>query len=150
MPMKKKELRRFEVFFRCHSRGNNLENGDIKFIFNYISSIKNIQKEKSIELNYKTLLLSKVAHEFKNPLVCISELVNCIQDNFKLNENDSENMQFNLFDNDNIKNSFKQIKSMLEYLLLLIKDLDYFSHLQIKKNAPGVEISLVDVNEVSD
>ena len=43
--------------------------------------------------------------------------------------------------------SFRQLQSMSEYLLLLIKDLDYFSHLQIKKTDPELEISECDLDE---
>ncbi len=82
------------------------------------------------------MFLSKVAHEFKNPLICISELINEIQEN---NSNNFENSK-----------NLKQIKSMSEFLLLLIKDLDYFACIHIKKGPPSLDIGETKVEEVTD
>ena len=108
----------------------------MEFIFNDISNIKRLE-ETNAELKFKTIFLSKVAHEFKNPLICISEIVNEIEECGSIYTSD-------------IASNLKQLKSMSDYLLLLIKDLDYFSNIQIKKDAPSLEIELTDINEVTD
>jgi signal transduction histidine kinase len=135
--MSKFEKKKYEVYFRTIIR----EEEEFEVIFNDISEIKQIE-EKSAELKYKSLFLSKVAHEFKNPLICISELVNELK---SLNEST---------DKINFKNKspklLKQIQSMSDYLLILIKDLDYFSNMQVKKDSPKLEMEKVDLTRVFD
>jgi two-component sensor histidine kinase/CheY-like chemotaxis protein len=99
-----------------------------EFIFNDVTRSKLIE-EKNAEFKYKNLFLSKVAHEFKNPLLCICELVDQISEEIKSAERVNEIL--------------KQIKSMSNYLIILIKDLDYFSQ---KNN--GI-IKTVDIDNVS-
>ena len=103
-----KQIKKFEIHYRT------LENNEIEFIYNDITNIKSFEA-KNAELKYKTMYLSKVAHEFKNPLICVSEIVNNIN-------KESENFNYEM----NI------LRYISEYLLLLIKDLDYFSNIQIK------------------
>jgi signal transduction histidine kinase/CheY-like chemotaxis protein len=129
----KSEKKTFEVFFRMIIR----EEEEYEVIFNDISEIKNIE-EKCAELKYKSLFLSKVAHEFKNPLICITELVNELN---TLNKSTNK-------DNFNLKSPqlINKIQSMSDYLLLLIKDLDYFSNIQVRKDPPKLEIEEVELN----
>src|SRR5690606_13375170 len=60
----------FEIFCRSNSKGDSSE---LDLLFNDVTRSKLIEKQNA-EFQYKTLFLSKVAHEFKNPLICISEL----------------------------------------------------------------------------
>lgn len=132
-----------ETFFEVYCRYNKVENGDeeLEFLFNDVTRSKVIEKQKT-EFKYRTLFLSKVAHEFKNPLICITELIK--QLNFGV-----ITVKRNLMTNNNIINStfkksskiedefsktLKQIKSMSEFLLILVRDLDYFAQIQIEKN----------------
>jgi hypothetical protein len=55
--------------------------------------------------------LSKVAHEFKNPLICIGELVDQVCELI----------------NGSVGQILKRIKSMSNYLIILVKDMDFFS-----------------------
>lgn len=107
----------FELYCRYSNRNGDDE---FEFIFNDVTRTKLIE-EKNAEFKYKSIFLSKVAHEFKNPLVCISELV------------EQTNDQIN--DQNNIKcyEHLPMIKSLSDYLLILIKDLDYFSEKQSSK-----------------
>jgi signal transduction histidine kinase/CheY-like chemotaxis protein len=132
----KTEKREFEVYFRVIIR----EEEEYELMFNDISDIKE-NEEKIAELKYKSMFLAKVAHEFKNPLICISEMAT----------------ELNIINKSSDKNEFstkspeilRQIQSMSEYLLILIKDLDYFSNIQISKDPPKLEIEFVDLkNEV--
>jgi signal transduction histidine kinase len=123
----------FEVYGRC-SRENSYE-----FIFNDISRVKIIE-EANAEVKYKSLFLSKVAHEFKNPILCITELIDQIFD------------EIQIFDRENtytrtINDLLLQIKSMSDYMIILIKDLDYFSQKQTVSNT-HIEICEVNVKEI--
>jgi signal transduction histidine kinase/CheY-like chemotaxis protein len=151
---RKKEIRNFEIYFRCHikesintsannshnsnSDSNNFEQEEqFEIIFNDITKIiKN--EERSAELKYKTMFLSKIAHEFKNPLICISELAELIRQ-------EKSYTQINIEES---KGTYlKQIKSLSDYLLILIKDLNYFSFSNL-----GIELNLdkkeADIEEI--
>jgi signal transduction histidine kinase len=122
-----KEVSNYEVFMRCKFKETNnnskilnsiLIGGDeeFEFIFMDITNTK-ISERKNAELKYKTKFLSKIEHEFKNPLISIVELTEQLTNN---NSNPSDQGVTN-------SNYLKQIKSFCNYLLILIKDLNYFS-----------------------
>jgi signal transduction histidine kinase len=127
-----------EVFGRCCCSSNGLVDRH-EFIFNDITRSKQIEQNNA-EIKYKTLFLSKVAHEFKNPLLCISELVDQVNDNLLINKHSkAEN---------NNSDILKQIKSLSNYLIILVKDMDYFSQKSsglIEKKIELDKISLSDV-----
>jgi signal transduction histidine kinase/CheY-like chemotaxis protein len=104
--LSKFEKKKYEVYFRTIIR----EEEEYEVIFNDISEIKLIE-EKSAELKYKSLFLSKVAHEFKNPLICISELVNELKTLSKSTNKSTFNNKSPAL--------IKQIQSMSDYLLIL-------------------------------
>jgi hypothetical protein len=58
-----------------------------------------------------------VAHEFKNPLICISELI----------DQSIENIPKEVKVKNNIGTNLKQIKALSSYLHILIKDLNFYS-----------------------
>jgi signal transduction histidine kinase len=76
------------------------------------------------EIKYKTLFLSKVAHEFKNPLLCITELVDEIYEYY---DEISESGSSKRLAGSKIKQNLQRVKSMSNYLFILIKDMDFFS-----------------------
>jgi signal transduction histidine kinase len=128
-----------EVFGRCYSSLHNVIDR-YEFIFNDISRSKQIE-QKNAEFKYKTLFLSKVAHEFKNPLLCISELVDQVNDNLKTNN--PINPETNNSD------ILKQIKSMSNYLIILVKDMDYFSQKNSEqKIEKRIEVDKVNLSEI--
>jgi hypothetical protein len=62
----------FEIY--CRQIFFGVEGRELTFVINDISESR--QKERlNAEMRYKSLFFSKVSHEFKNPLICISELV---------------------------------------------------------------------------
>ena len=120
------------IHFELYGRTYVNEDGDnIEMIFNDVTRTK-IEQEKNAEIRYKTTLLSKIAHEFKNPLICLTEIIE--------EENDKAS----------IKN-FKMITAITNYLLILIKDIDTFSEIQFGKfkerNLSLSKIILSDVIE---
>jgi signal transduction histidine kinase len=131
----------YEISARYYkSSYNNKEN--IEFIFNDVSNIK-VTEEVNAEFKYKTMFLSKVAHEFKNPILCITELVDQVYE--KIIE--IKETTFNLIHKNNITELLNNIKSMSNYLIILIKDMDFFS----LKNQNISDIKIVkDVVIISD
>jgi signal transduction histidine kinase len=101
---------------------NNEEN--LEFIFNDVSNIKN-KEEINAAFKYKTMFLSKVAHEFKNPILCITELVDQVSEQIKIDKNGE--LSIDNYHNNNTSNILRSIKSMSNYLIILIKDMDFFS-----------------------
>jgi signal transduction histidine kinase len=127
-----------EVFGRCYSSSHDKIDKH-EFIFNDITRSKQIEQNNA-EIKYKTLFLSKIAHEFKNPLLCISELVDQVNDNLLINKHSKAES--------NNSDILKQIKSLSNYLIILVKDMDYFSQKSsgpIEKKIELDKISLSDI-----
>jgi signal transduction histidine kinase len=128
-----------EVFGRCYSSNHNVIDR-YEFIFNDITRSKQIE-QKNAEFKYKTLFLSKIAHEFKNPLLCISELVDQVNDN--LNSNNVIKTESKTLD------ILKQIKAMSHYLIILVKDMDYFSQKNSEqKIEKKIELDKVNLKDI--
>jgi hypothetical protein len=101
------------VYFEVFGRIINLNDEEkFEFVFNDISRVK-MNEQINAEFKYKSLFLSKVAHEFKNPILCITELVDQVIENLENKNSD-------------IKPTLNEIKSMSNYLMILIKDMDFF------------------------
>jgi signal transduction histidine kinase len=123
----------FEIYGRFYT--NELSEENFEFIFNDITRVKK-DEEINAEIKYKSLLLSKVAHEFKNPILCISELVDQISE--KLDYITDVDVSYNL----------KNIKSMSDYLIILIKDMDFFS---LKNNSSNkILVAFKEIIKISD
>lgn len=110
-----KESITYEIFIKSES--NVLE-----FILNDITRIKEYEK-KEFEVKMQNVFLTKIAHEFKNPLLCIQELINQIIENLQkiFNKKEFNEAIYNI-----ISKNCHLATSFSEYLLLLIKDADYF------------------------
>ena len=61
-----------EIFCRCNKSETGGE--ELEFILNDVSRVK-LKEKLSSEFKYKNLFLAKVAHEIKNPLISITELI---------------------------------------------------------------------------
>jgi signal transduction histidine kinase len=124
----------FEVYGRkIFNAGNTYE-----LLFKDITRAKQ-QEEINADFKYKTLFLSKVAHEFKNPVLCITELVEQVKEELKKV-------------NANVSELLKQITSISDYLIILIKDLDYFSQKtqkdKIQPEKKKLEFSKIKVQDI--
>ena len=95
----------YEVLFKC-------EGDDIEFIFNDITRTKEFE-HREYNIKIKNVFLTKIAHEFKNPLISLSELILQIKEILLLNEQITKYCDLG--------------RTLCEYLLILIKDLDFFS-----------------------
>lgn len=110
-----KESITYEIFIKS-------ESDVVEFILNDITRIKEYEK-KEFEVKMQNVFLTKIAHEFKNPLLCTQELINQIIENLQkiFNKKESiESIYNKITKNCHLANSFS------EYLLLLIRDADYF------------------------
>jgi nitrogen-specific signal transduction histidine kinase len=123
----------FEI--HCRYNPNNPE-AELEILFNDVTRTKTNEKDKA-EYKYKTLFLSKVAHEFKNPLICISELI----------DQSIENLPQEVKAKTNIGTTLKQIKALSSYLHILIKDLNFYSQTSLGSilTFDRQETSLVDL-----
>jgi signal transduction histidine kinase len=108
----------------------------MEFLFNDVGRTK-LREMQLAEFKYKSLFLSKVAHEFKNPLICITELLNRSFDMLPNNVKKNNDLMLNL----------EQIKSLSNFLQILIKDLNYFSESQFGRRTEYEE-SETDLNSV--
>jgi signal transduction histidine kinase/CheY-like chemotaxis protein len=129
----------FEVYCRCEKEQ------ELEFMLNDVTRSKFFQKQKS-EVKYKTLFLSKVAHEFKNPLMCINELINQVDSLDIFNSDKHEILKIPLlYEQSNhlkkIKKNLNKIKSMSNFLITLVKDLDYFSQSLVDPSSIKIEKS---------
>jgi len=116
-----KETFFFEVKIR---KKDNL----IHLIFNDITYKKNILDTQR-ELENRTLNLSKLAHEFKNPLLSLSEVSLCIKDKLKSIKDERPPFNFN-----SVFSDLLLIKNLSDYLMILVKDIELISLKDFKKD----------------
>jgi signal transduction histidine kinase len=129
----------YEIFGRCFK---SEKSEFFEFIFNDVSR-STLINEANIEFKYKSLFLSKVAHEFKNPLLCISELADQVSDLIRFENGSVDNTTAS------IKVTIQQIKAMSDYLIILVKDMDYFSQNNSNKNQfAKLEKDLVKLDDI--
>lgn len=102
----------YEILFKYKSE-------EFKIIFNDVTRTKRFEK-KEYDSKIQNVFLTKVAHEFKNPLVCIDEILSQITE-IALLSNIPDNSSTQIITKCSV------IKSFNEYLLMLINDLDYFT-----------------------
>jgi nitrogen-specific signal transduction histidine kinase len=128
------------MLFQSGVFGRYYEKNQIyEFIFNDITRSKQIE-QKNAEFKYKTLFLSKIAHEFKNPLLCISELVEQVSDNLVNNKH--------IATENNNSEILKRIKSMSNYLIILVKDMDFFSQKNTETIQKNFKLDKVNLNDI--
>jgi signal transduction histidine kinase len=122
-----------EIFYRFYYAEDGSESFD--FILNDVTRVK-LAEEKNADIKYKTLFFSKIAHEFKNPLICISELAN-------------QSEEYLNVDSMKLNNNLNIIKALSEFLLILVKDLDHVSvaHLNKVDMLQESYISIDDINQ---
>jgi signal transduction histidine kinase/CheY-like chemotaxis protein len=121
----------YEVLSRFKYSKDNEE--VYEFMFKDISASK-----INAELKYKTLFLSKIAHEFKNPLLSIHEFINQIRDILSQASN---------YEKLKAEELLQSIESISDYLIILIKDMDFFSQKTSEKPTELVK-DKVNLNDI--
>jgi signal transduction histidine kinase/CheY-like chemotaxis protein len=135
----------FEIHGRYYTTSLHEKEDNYDFIFNDISRIK-INEEINAEFKYKSVFLSKVAHEFKNPILCITELTEQVKEKIQsllLNCND---ISMEVLQSTN--EILTSIKSMSDYLLILVKDMDYFSIKTTTNKKLSIDNDIINVNKL--
>jgi signal transduction histidine kinase/CheY-like chemotaxis protein len=142
----------FEVYGRYYTsrthQNQKIEN--FEFIFNDITRVKS-NEEINAELKFKSMFLAKVAHEFKNPILCITELADQVGEKIVPLISSSPNPDNNRFNSIiTINEIIASIKSMSDYLFILIKDMDFFSikAMNMKKKATRVDKEVVNMKNL--
>jgi nitrogen-specific signal transduction histidine kinase len=127
----------FEIF--CRICKTDFDKEEIVFLFKDITRSK-LSEKYNAEIRYKTIFFSKIAHEFKNPLICMNELVEQVSSSAEL----SDTSRF-----EKILKDLKQIKSMSNFLIILVRDFDFFSQNIVKKEII-IEKNQTDIIELCD
>jgi signal transduction histidine kinase len=101
----------FNVFFRANIIA------DIKWIEIFMYDITLNQRIEAIDqtIKLKEKILSKIAHEFKTPLICVISLSEKIKNQLAV-----------FSSNQNLKSEIKQINDLSNYTLLLINDIAFY------------------------
>lgn len=120
-----------EVLFRYYHEEETDQNGKDKFdfVFNNVT-----EASKKAEFKYKALYLSKVAHEFKNPLITIIELAENIKET-KVSDEKSNKKTLNF------------IQAYSNYMLFLSKDMETFTHTQLH-HVKSISLSKINIDEM--
>lgn len=106
----------YEISCRC-----NIDK-EVEFIFNDITNTKKFE-QKQYETKMKDVFLTKISHEFKNPLVCINEIIDQLNESTILKgESKAE-----------VLKKTSSIKSFIDYCFILIYDLDYFTSITLHR-----------------
>jgi signal transduction histidine kinase len=125
-------------FYEVHCRLNKTEKDEeTELLFKDVTRTK-IREKETAENKNKSLFFSKVIHEFKNPLICLCELVIQTQDIIW-----NSRKKRKLFSN------LEQINSLANYLQILIKDFTYLTESQYRPIA-DYERNEIDLNSVID
>lgn len=153
----------YEIYCRYYTdKLDHLVNDHFEFIFNDVTKTE-IVMEKKADTKYRALFLSKIAHEFKNPLICIAELAEQVSEitrkipsyqsfakdvpasSIKMKKSNEKIISTqSQFGNEATK-KLPIIKALSNYLLMLVKDLDYFSNKDTVQT-----ITEVDIKDIAD
>jgi signal transduction histidine kinase len=117
----------FNVFFRANIIA------DIKWIEIFMYDITLNQRIEAIDqtIKLKEKILSKIAHEFKTPLICVISLSEKIQS------------ELGVFSNyPNLRSEIKQINDLSNYTLLLINDIAFY----LNTNSKSLDGVLTNIN----
>jgi signal transduction histidine kinase/CheY-like chemotaxis protein len=124
-----------EIFGRV--KKNILNEYTIEFLFNDASRTKILEEVKQKEI-FKKIFLAKTAHEFKNPLISIKEIIDQSYEYIKNTYFDGKS--------DLIEN-FSLVKSLVEFMLNLINDFSFLSaHDKLKST---IHISNVNLEKIT-
>ena len=122
-------------FFEIFVRKLNLEEEVIELLINDITEIKQAEKINS-ENKYKQMILAKIAHEFKTPLITIISLIQKIM---------SQQIEIHI----SIKSSLNHINNLSNYTLVLISDIIQYVSNNIKMILNKNEILVREILDFS-
>ena len=133
-----------EIYVRIVIDENDCCNSIFEFILNDITRSKLIEEEKA-QIKYKATFLSKIAHEFKNPLISLLEICSQLQESI-LNFQGLDDDDF--IENDlNINRKVLTIKSLSSYILNLVRDCEVIA---MKENGAELKPNLLQFNLIEE
>jgi signal transduction histidine kinase len=136
----------YEIHGRYHTTNQlNEKEDNFDFMLNDVSNVK-ANEEMNAEFNYKSMFLPKIAHEFKNPILSITELTEQIKESLESLIDNNDDITTEILKK--INEILTSIKSMSDFLLILVKDLDYFSVGQNLIRKPTIEKDSVNVRSL--
>jgi signal transduction histidine kinase len=117
-----------DYYYEVNCRLNTSEQTEeTELLFNDITRTR-IKEIENQEYKHKSLYFSKVIHEFKNPLICICELVNQTQEIIPRSKLSNFNSSIR-----NFVSNLEEINSMANFLQILIKDFTHLTQSQFQK-----------------
>ena len=136
----------FDISFRVPKNTLNNNSKLIEFIINDVTQVIQVENDKN-DIRFKSILLAKIAHEFKNPINTINaisrKLNNEILKNPKLMSTMHTILKLPDVKDDKI-NNFSFIISLCDYLLFLIEDLNTFVKIGLSKKDKKGNRSILD------
>jgi len=118
--------------FEFYIRGVHGYNGTyFQFMLNDVSKTKLQEQEKLME---KTLILGKISHEFKNPLIVICETIDEIKDNTQMSDYNNELSPRNDIEKIARINKLDFLRNLCQFMILLIKDFELVASMENKLN----------------
>jgi len=109
---------KYQIMFRIVSHES--EENYLEIMFQDVSEVVQVEREKAV-LNTRSLYLSKIAHEFRNPISAIMELTsNIIESSSKAEENNK----------DFIVNKASYIDDICRVMSQFLKDYSLFTNLK--------------------
>jgi len=100
-------------------------------MLNDVSKTKLQEQEKLME---KTLILGKISHEFKNPLIVICETIDEIKDNTQMSDYNNELSPRNDIEKIARINKLDFLRNLCQFMILLIKDFELVASMENKLN----------------
>jgi len=110
-----------ENLFEFYLRHIEIEDSSyLEFMLNNVTYTKIHEIEKTKQ---KTQILARISHEFKNPLIVSSEIIDEIEDSIKIKRK-------NLSNTEEIRHNLKFLKNLSLYMLILVKDFEVISSME--------------------
>ena len=138
-------ISKIQVLMRI-TKSLNLNEEIVEFLFNDISHFKEIEHNR-VEIKNKTIFLAKTAHELKNPVLAIQEIVDQINDYIFKSSNNQGLIRINK--EDELLKNFELIKRFSNFLMFLIMDFNNFAKLEEKK-LYQIEKNRVNIYELKE
>jgi len=102
----------FELYIR------NIQVDDDSYMEFMLNNVTYTQIQELEKTKQKTQILARITHEFKNPLVVSSEVIEEISDDLSVSEVTRQNLKF--------------LKNLSLYMLVLVKDFEVISNIENK------------------
>ena len=129
------EFMYFDISLRIPQNNfDSYDNKVVEFILNDVTQVIQVENDKN-DIRFKSILLAKIAHEFKNPINTINAISSILNTKIMQNPEVMQAIQKIQNINDNSINNFNFIMSLCDYLLFLIEDLNTFVKLGLGKKS---------------